>query len=610
MVANYGRSAWLGPESVREATAGFASASEGVPAHTLVLEGSVVDDAALRELPLAFPDLTELDLSRVRGAEPGALAAALSGLPHLRAVSLDRSDPRRMRAGPSGAFRAAGPAAPATGLALALAHAEAVSVKHAPHALSDTSLLPVLEAALDGPSAEALEAAMGLSGAGAGSGEEGHSWFDDGDDDGDTSSDDDLNDGESARAVATVDWRDDVGIEGGPASAAAPGSGQEPPGSGPGREAATSGAVSAHARSGRVGGLSAPRARESPAASARSASIDGPACARIAAAGGVLAAAALVRRKLAAAAGLAPLSWELLDATGTASSLDAAMRPPLAADGAGTGAEADGWDAPFCAEAGLTDAGLAAIGACAPRLRAVSLRHCVGAERGSAGSACDSAPLAASKAAAGEAGCAADAATADGKGPLPLAPGALSDGGVAALVRGLCGPRLTALDLAGCAWLSDAGLTAVGAHCASLRAINLAACVRVTDAGLSALVQPAGCVSLLEAMAVTRCAEVTGAGIRKVMTACQGMRSAVLTRSGVSREDLASLAISFSAVRFLVRDPATYVDASASQLVLGFKRPPPGESMDDRVRAIMANKVAAAKSKKKKGGKGKKAGRK
>ncbi|KAA0145581.1 hypothetical protein FNF29_08472 [Cafeteria roenbergensis] len=384
MVANYGRSAWLGPESVREATAGFASASEGVPAHTLVLEGSVVDDAALRELPLAFPDLTELDLSRVRGAEPGALAAALSGLPHLRAVSLDRSDPRRMRAGPSGAFRAAGPAAPSTGLALALAHAEAVSVKHAPHALSDTSLLPVLEAALDGPSAEALEAAMGLSGAGAGSGEEGHSWFDDGDDDGDTSSDDDLNDGESARAVATVDWRDDVGIEGGPASAAAPGSGQGPPGS----------------------------------------------------------------------------------------------------------------------------------------------------------------------------------------------------------------------------------LTAVGAHCASLRAINLAACVRVTDAGLSALVQPAGCVSLLEAMAVTRCAEVTGAGIRKVMTACQGMRSAVLTRSGVSREDLASLAISFSAVRFLVRDPATYVDASASQLVLGFKRPPPGESMDDRVRAIMANKVAAAKSKKKKGGKGKKAGRK
>lgn len=604
MVANYGRSAWLGAETVRKATAGFAAASEGVPPQTLVLEGSVVDATALRELPHAFPDLTELDLSRVRGVESAALAAALADLPHLRAVSLDRSDPRRISTGPSGSFRAAGPAGAAAGLALSLAHAEAVSVKHAPHTLSDASLLPVLEAALEGPSAAALEAALGATGPGGGGvGDEGKGWFDQGDDDGDSSSDDGRNDGDSAREV---EWHEDI--------AASP-VGQRL-GSGP-RSVRESGGQStplaplstgAPARS-RSGHNAVARAGEefSPAASSRSATSEAKAGQLIAATGGVLAAAQQVRRQLSAAAGLAPLAWELLDATGTASSLDAAMRPPLAVDGTGCGAVEGGWDAPHCAEAGLTDAGLAVLGACAPRLRAVSLRHCVGSTSrcacaAGAASACAAGASVAGSVHGGEAAAGARAEA------LPLLPGTVSDGGLAALVGGLCGPRLTSLDLAGCSWLTDAGLAAVGAHCASLRAINLAACVRVTDSGLASLVQPTGCVTLLEAMAVTRCAEVTGAGVRKVLTACQGMRSAVLTRSGVSREDLASLAMSFAAVGFLVRDPTSYVDASASQLVLGFKRPPPGESMDDRVRAIMANKVAAAKSKKK-GGKSKKAGR-
>jgi len=258
------------------------------------------------------------------------------------------------------------------------------------------------------------------------------------------------------------------------------------------------------------------------------------------------------------AMGLGPLAWEVLDARGSAASLDGAARPPMD-DGA--------WP-PFAARrGGLTDRGLAVLGACAPRLRSLSLRHCV------------------------------DVTAAPGER------GAISSAGLAELVRGPCGRRLTSLDLGGCPWADDLALGALGRCCPSLLLLNLAACTAVSDAGLASLVRPTGCVDRLEALSLVRCAGVTSAGVRRVLASCGAMRSVVVTRSGCSPEDVASMAAAFPSAQFHMRDPGSYVDASASQLVPGFRAPPPGESFDSRIRNKLGIRVAA-KGKKTKGKKG------
>ena len=47
-----------------------------------------------------------------------------------------------------------------------------------------------------------------------------------------------------------------------------------------------------------------------------------------------------------------------------------------------------------------------------------------------------------------------------------------------------CG-QLQSINLAGCAKVTDAGVSALVARCGQLQSINLARCYRVTDAGIS-----------------------------------------------------------------------------------------------------------------------------
>jgi hypothetical protein len=281
--------------------------------------------------------------------------------------------------------------------------------------------------------------------------------------------------------------------------------------------------------------------------------------------------------------GDAPLAWETLDASGTVTTLDARAHAPMLPDSA---------RAPFHCESGLTDAGLAILGAAAPRLRSVSLAFT---------SSVRVMPQAAGTATS--TGTGASAATADE--PDIVHSTGVSDRGLELLVAGVCGPRLTSVDLAACTWLSDSGLVAMGQRCPSLRFLNLAACTGISDEGLLALVQPRGCAGGLEAINLTRCDGVSAAGVRRMLMGAPRCGSVVVTRSGAADLDaLESLASSFPKVQFATRDPRCFVDPSASQLVPGFKAPPASESFDRRIRNKLGMRIA--KSKKAKKGKGRK----
>lgn len=283
--------------------------------------------------------------------------------------------------------------------------------------------------------------------------------------------------------------------------------------------------------------------------------------------------------------GDAPLAWETLDAAGTVASLDARATAPLLPDGPGQGA-------PFSARHGLSDAGLAIIGAAAPRLRSVSLAFTSAVGHGPR----PRSPSPATAAATGAPGSTeSDLAARTG----------VSDRGLELLVAGVCGPRLTSIDVSGCSWLGDAGLAALGRRCPSLRFLNLAACTGVSDDGILSLVSPRGCIMGLEAINLTRCEGVSAAGVRRLLMGAPRCHSIVVTRSGAGvADDLESLASSFPKVQFATRDPRCYVDPSSSQLVPGFKAPMLAESFDRRVRNKLGIRVA--KSKKDKKGKGKK----